>query len=256
MNTAHRWHAVAATLLLAAGLVACTGPRPASLGQASATPTATVAAPAPTITPTAPGTEAATFASVVDGDTLTTSAGTVRLIGIDTPERGECGHDEASAAIGRLLSHGDPIALELPAGQNDQDRHGRLLRYVTTEAGIDLGAMQLEAGNAIARYDSTDGYPAHPREAAYHAAQLAMPGPDHTVITTACQSQPPARTTPPTTGAWWEQYTSCGQLKRSPNGHPTGPFHRDDPDEAEIYDWFAHRTGNNGDGDGDGLACE
>lgn len=31
----------------------------------------------------------------MDGDTLTTDAGTIRLIGIDTPERGECGHAEA-----------------------------------------------------------------------------------------------------------------------------------------------------------------
>ena len=27
-------------------------------------------------------------------------------------------------------------------------------------------------------------------------------------------------------------------------------------DDAEIYDWFANRTGNNGDGEGHGLACE
>lgn len=29
-----------------------------------------------------------------------------------------------------------------------------------------------------------------------------------------------------------------------------------DPAEAAIYDWFANGTGNNGDGEGDGLACE
>ena len=36
----------------------------------------------------------------------------------------------------------------------------------------------------------------------------------------------------------------------------TGPFDRDDPAQAEIYEWFAFGTGNRGDGDGDGLACE
>jgi hypothetical protein len=54
---------------------------------------------------------------------------------------------------------------------------------------------------------------------------------------------------------WWRQYSSCTKLKKNPNGHPTGPFARDNPAEAAIYDWFAHGTGNNGDGEGDGLAC-
>ena len=244
------WRAAAAALLLVAGLSGCTDTR-----QPPSSPTASTPAAQQPSSPAGSTIEEATFTSVVDGDTITTSAGTVRLIGIDTPERGECGHDEGSAAIGRLLASGDPITLELPEGQNDRDRHGRLIRFVTTDAGVDLGLMQLEAGNAIARYDSTDGYPAHAREAAYHAAQLATPGPDRTVITTACQN-PTSTSAPPPTGRWWEQYSSCGQLKRNTVGHPTGPFHRDDPAEAEIYDWFANRTGNAGDGDQDGLACE
>lgn len=256
MTLTQRRGAAGIALVLLAGLTGCTGtplPQPHPTPTASA-PSTTTPRPSPTTTPTGSVIESAAFVSVVDGDTITTSAGTIRLIGIDTPERGECGHDEASAAIGRLLSSGDPVTLELPAGQNDQDRHGRLIRFVTTPDGVDLGLMQLQAGNAIARYDSTDGYPAHPREAAYHAAQIATPGPDRSVITTACQN--PTRSTSPTSGRWWEQYTSCGQLKRNTVGDPTGPFHRDDPAEAEIYDWFAHRTGNNGDGDNDGLACE
>ncbi len=250
-----KW-AAGIVLLLGVALTGCTETQPpASPSPATSAPTATTAPPlSPTTTPTDSLIESATFVAVVDGDTITTDTGTIRLVGIDTPEHGECGHDEASVAIGRLLSPGDPVTLELPAGQNDQDRHGRLIRFATTELGVDLGLMQLKAGNAIARYDSTDGYPAHPREAAYHAAQIATPGPDRTVITTACQNPTPSASPKP--GRWWEQYTSCGQLKRNTVGDPTGPFHRDDPAEAEIYDWFAHRTGNNGDGDNDGLACE
>lgn len=60
----------------------------------------------------------------------------------------------------------------------------------------------------------------------------------------------------PAVDEWWKQYTSCTKLKKNPNGHPTGPFSRDNPAEAAIYDWFADGTGNNGDGEGDGLACE
>ena len=55
-----------------------------------------------------------TFDSVVDGDTIETSDGTVRIIGIDAPERGACGYAEASALVSSLLSQGDATILELP----------------------------------------------------------------------------------------------------------------------------------------------
>lgn len=211
--------------------------------------------------------------AVVDGDTIETSDGTVRLIGIDTPERGECGHAEASMAIGGLVSPGDRVTLELPDGQNDRDQHGRLIRYVMTETGVDLGLMQMEAGNAIARYDSTDGYPEHPRQAAYRAAQVASPSPDGSVIpdcsvipdgsviTIVCRSESQESVAPVVDSvaaedARWRQYSSCAKLKKNIVGHPTGPFRADDPDDVTIYDWFAYGTGNRGDGDGDGLACE
>lgn len=215
-------------------------------------------------------TDSVTFVSVVDGDTIKTSAGTVRLIGIDTPERGECGYDEASMLIGATVAPGAPITLELPAGQNDRDRHGRLLRFVTTEAGVELGLLQVQSGHALARYDSSDGYPGHPKEGEYHAAQLAIMGANGEVVTSGCQAAagvvPPVQPAAPEapvapaedapTDAWWQQFPSCGALKRSNSGYPTGPFNRDNPAEAAIYEWFAFGTGNNGDGEGDGLACE
>lgn len=208
-----------------------------------------------------------TFAAVIDGDTIETSAGTVRIIGIDTPERGECGHDEASAALGRLVTVGDPLVLSLPSGENDRDNYGRMLRSVATADGTDLGRVQIDAGNAVARYDSSDGYPAHPLEGEYRAAQTAVLDADRRVITVACQggvapAAPPAPApAPPPAPApggdsWWQAYSSCTKLSRNEVGHPTGPFSRDDPAEAAIYEWFAYGTGNNGDGDGDGLACE
>ena len=214
-----------------------------------------------TPTPTVESYASVAFEAVVDGDTVVTSEGTVRLIGIDTPERGECGHAEASAAIGKLVSGGDPVVLLYPEGQNNMDQYGRLLRYVITEDGVDLGLTQLEAGNAIARYDSTDGYPEHPRQASYHAAEVAAAGPDGSVITLACRDRSPGAVAPftePNEGGdrWWTQYTSCSKLKKNTAGHPTGPFRQDDPADAAVYDWFANRTGNRGDGDGDGLACE
>lgn len=202
-----------------------------------------------------------TFSAVIDGDTVETSLGTVRLIGIDSPERGECGHDEASMAIGRVVSVGEVVTLELPEGQNDRDSYGRLLRYVITESGVDLGQLQVEAGNAIARYDSTDGYPAHPRQADYRAAQIASAGPDGSVVTVVCREEPQESVAPlaapvATEEPWWEQYGSCSKLKKNTVGHPKGPFSVDDPAEVDIYNWFEFGTGHHGDGDNDGLACE
>ncbi|WP_166644545.1 thermonuclease family protein [Microbacterium sp. BK668] len=222
-------------------------------------------------TPTPTAESSVTFLSVLDGDTIETSAGTVRLIGIDAPERGECGFAESSALISSMLNEGDSLTLELPEGQNDTDQHGRMLRYVGAPQSTDLALPLLTSGLAVARYDSTDGYPAHPREPEYHGAQVATLAPDGTVMTTACKAaadaaeqariaaeqqaaQPPVA--PPAADEWWKQYTSCTKLKDNPNGHPTGPFSRDIPAEAPIYDWFANGTGNNGDGEGDGLACE
>lgn len=213
----------------------------------------------------------ATFLSVIDGDTIETSDGTVRLIGIDAPERGECGYDDAAAVFTKLLVPGDPIVLVLPAGQNEQDAYGRLLRYVETQAGDDFGLMQLTAGNAVARYDSADGYPRHPSEALYRSAQTATLSVTGDVVTVACHqasaSVPePVQTLPPAVAApepsepselpWWMQYDSCAKLKRNQVGHPTGPFDVTNPEHAQLYEWFAHQTGNRGDGDGDGLACE
>lgn len=244
---------------------------PSAATQQSATPSPSASHPSapPSSRPSAPPSRGAepggaareetTFVGVVDGDTIDTAAGRVRIIGIDTPERHECGHEEASMAIGRVVAPGAPVTLELPDGQNDTDHYERLLRTVTTSDGVDLGLMQLEAGHAIARYDSRDGYPSHPREASYHAAQTATQGPNRTVVTTGCQESglaPPPVAAPGGGERWWEQYSSCTKLKKSGSGHPTGPFSRFDPAEAAIYEWFAFGTGNRGDGDGDGLACE
>jgi endonuclease YncB( thermonuclease family) len=83
----------------------------------------------------------ATIDHVVDGDTLATSAGKVRLLAIDTPEvyfHVECGGPEASAAMKRLLVPGDSVRLHPDSRQPDTDKYGRLLRFVhKTRPGLD-----------------------------------------------------------------------------------------------------------------------
>ena len=73
--------------------------------------------------------ETQTLARVIDGDTIETTNGErVRLIGIDAPERGEAGFDEAKEYLERLLDPGDDVILQ--PGKDTYDRYGRQLAYV------------------------------------------------------------------------------------------------------------------------------
>jgi len=114
------------------------------------------------------GEVAGVVTEVIDGDTLEVEGvGRVRLIGVDTPERGECGFDAASQALADLVE-GRSVVL-LPGAADDVDRYDRLLRYVEVD-GDDAGLSLIESGLAVSRYDSRDGYGEHEREQAYVTA--------------------------------------------------------------------------------------
>lgn len=162
--------------------------------EAPATTEAPVASSAPETTQPAPTTtqapepEALVVSRVVDGDTVEMSDGTtVRLIGIDTPERGECGYQEASEMLTVVLD-GQSVTLT-PGARDDVDRYGRLLRYLDLESGVDANLAMIESGQAIARYDSRDGYGRHAREDAYVAADAIGPA--------FCATPPPVTTVAP-----------------------------------------------------------
>ena len=121
---------------------------------------------APTLTGITTAEARVTF--VIDGDTVEIGSGAhVRLIGIDTPEREECGYREAAEAL-RTLVEGRTVTLVNPRSVQDEDVHGRLLRYVD-RSGEDAGYDLFRTGLAVARYDSRDGLDPHPREKRYHA---------------------------------------------------------------------------------------
>jgi endonuclease YncB( thermonuclease family) len=121
----------------------------------------------------------ATVLRWLDGDTVETDRGRVRLVGVDTPEvTDECSRaDKATANAERLAPRGAVVTLRDPSSVQDTDKYGRLLRYVEVN-GHDVGYSQIREGLGVARYDGTDGYDSHPRQAAYHAASQGKPSED------------------------------------------------------------------------------
>ncbi|HSC90679.1 MAG TPA: thermonuclease family protein [Gaiellaceae bacterium] len=96
---------------------------------------------------------AATVSRVADGDTLVVRLADggarerVRVLGIDTPELGDCGADEAAAAT-RSLALRRRVSLRGDSTQARRDRFGRLLAYVELPGGRDLGLELLRRGLA------------------------------------------------------------------------------------------------------------
>lgn len=181
--------------------------------------------------------------SVVDGDTIDLANGeTVRLVGIDTPEVGECGYDKAR---NRLVALVEGERVTLVQSDEDRDRYGRLLRYV--DAGpVDAGLRLLQDGLAIARYDSRDGYGFHPREPEYIREDRGAPN-------TTCPE--PRQFTP--------QQPQQQPPPQPPSGCASGyspcvPVYPPDVDCADV-DGPISVTGSDPhglDADDDGVACE
>jgi micrococcal nuclease len=84
---------------------------------------------------------------VIDGDTFRVNGPdgeqTVRMIGINAPEQGECFYEEATAALQFSLGDRD---LHLVSDVSDVDQYGRKLRYVELADGTDVGAELVEGG--------------------------------------------------------------------------------------------------------------
>lgn len=103
----------------------------------------------------APGgrfTQRGTVTQVVDGDTVDVRVAggkrvRVRVLGIDTPERGACHFRQASAQA-RRLALGKRVVLRGDATQDTRDRYGRLLAYVWLPGGKDLGYQLVRGGFA------------------------------------------------------------------------------------------------------------
>jgi micrococcal nuclease len=112
--------------------------------------------------------------SVVDGDTVDVRIARsgrrerVRILGVDTPERGACFAGAATAETRRLTSR-KRVRLVGDRSQARRDRYGRLLAYVSAPGVPDVGRRLLERG--LARV-LVVGRPFR-RAAAYRAAERA-----------------------------------------------------------------------------------
>jgi len=209
------------------------------------TPRSAVAPTSGTPAPTSPlptqSTTGTLVVAVVDGDTLDVEGGIrIRLIGIDTPERGQCGYTSATEALAGMVE-GRRVVL-IAGARDDSDRYGRLLRYVEID-GRDVNLAMIQSGHAIARYDSLDGYGRHPRQDQYRAADAASStaGGCDQPTTTQSPAQLPTAPVGGGGGAPDLYFANCGEAKRS----GMAPLFVGQP---------GYRPGL--DGDKDGVACE
>lgn len=97
----------------------------------------------------------ANVTEVIDGDTFVISTGEkVRLIGVDTPERGEAYYEEARQyMVDNVL--GRTVGLE--SDVSDTDRYGRLLRYVWLNESMVNDDLVL-SGLAVSKEYKPDTY--------------------------------------------------------------------------------------------------
>jgi micrococcal nuclease len=95
--------------------------------------------------------ETKTVTKIIDGDTVITEGGdSVRLLGIDTDEKGYPCYTEAKNRLEELVLS-KKVYLE-PEGE-DKDQYGRYLRYIFL-GGENVNLIMVNEGLAVARFDA------------------------------------------------------------------------------------------------------
>jgi micrococcal nuclease len=197
---------VAAAGLLALSIgAACTDDDPAATGDSIPVPTAADW----------------TVSDVVDGDTIVVERSgneeRVRIVGVNTPESGECLADRATDRLAELI---EDRPVRLVRDTSDTDEFDRLLRYVETVDGVDVGAVLVAEGLAVARRFEPDvaralEYERLQADARTDAAGLWAPdacGPATVAAGTVeitVNADPPGDDTDDLTGEWVE-FTNTG----------------------------------------------
>ncbi len=159
--------------ILTASLASSCSPGPTDPSVDAVSATTTIPTSPTSDTAPATGSETATVLQVVDGDTIVISIGgieeRVRLIGIDTPEIGDCLYDEAKQSLIALVGSRE---VRLVMDTTDRDRFDRLLRYVWVD-DVFVNEAQVGSGLAVARRYPPDTAEADRLEAVEAAAKEA-----------------------------------------------------------------------------------
>ena len=92
---------------------------------------------------------------VVDGDTfwLDTSGVSIRVWGLDAPERGTPGGAEATAALAQLIA-----GERLTCRERDIDRYGRIVGQCFLADGSDITAALIASGTSTEYCRYSDGF--------------------------------------------------------------------------------------------------
>lgn len=142
-------------------------------GQSRAGSTSPEPAPAPPQSQNRPErTGSDVVVSIVDGDTIDTSEGRVRIVGIDAPEMDTQRGPSAKQHLDELV--GSIVELRADASTHNRDGYDRLPRDVLTVDGTDAGYQMIKDNLAVARYDSRDGDEYHRNEDVYHEASRSV----------------------------------------------------------------------------------
>lgn len=121
-----------------------------------------------------PGPGTVTVIRVIDGDSLLVQTGAgrveVRLDGVNTPERGECHHEEARDRLREII--GDSL---VTMEQRGIDRFGRSLARLTVE-GTDIALDMARGGHGVALATAPDPQPLLEAEESAYRDGLGMWG--------------------------------------------------------------------------------
>lgn len=180
MTGRRRWWATGSALVvLVAG--GCGEGREPPAGPGSTGPAVSApGVPAPTATAgprTTRGADGVAVVAVVDGDTLEVELRNgeverLRLVGINTPEAGECLSERSTRRLTALVGDG-PVVLERDV--SDRDQYGRLLRHVFVD-GHSVGQRLVAEGLALSRAYPPDTGRQAELDAAQRRAQAAAVG--------------------------------------------------------------------------------
>lgn len=114
-------------------------------------------------------TQKAKITKIIDGDTIETSLGKVRLLGINTPEKKQNGYQNALVFLKQY--EGKEILLE--RGKENKDKYKRLLRYAFYNNEM-LNEQILKNGLANLYYYKEDKYTKRLKQAEANAKANAL----------------------------------------------------------------------------------